>query len=65
MPEAPITFRPSSPEHADAYQAAADKAGIPLGRWINEQLTESLSKSARKGLPEPRRPGRPKKQEGE
>jgi hypothetical protein len=60
MADSPITFR-APPENAAAYKAAAEKAGLPLGRWINDRLTEALSKSVRKSLPEPRQPGRPKK----
>lgn len=62
MSESPITFR-APPENAAAYRAAAEKAGVPLGRWINDTLTAALSKSVRKSLPEPRAPGRPRKTE--
>jgi predicted HicB family RNase H-like nuclease len=64
MADKPISFR-APPEYEAAYRAAADKAGIPLGRWINDTLAAALSKSVQKSLPEQRTPGRPKKPEAD
>lgn len=64
MPESPITFRLPA-DYRAAFQAAADKAGVPLGTWIREAAAEALPKSVRKKLAEPRKPGRPpSKKEG-
>jgi hypothetical protein len=64
MPDSPITFR-VPPEVEQAYRDAAAKAGVPLGRWIQEQATAALPKAVRKTLPQPRSPGRPKSPEAE
>ena len=57
-PDSPVTFR-APPEVRAAYDAAAAKAGLPLGRWIQDQCTAALPASVRKSLPMPRGPGRP------
>lgn len=60
MPESPITFRVAAAVE-QAYRDAATKAGVPLGRWIQDAATASLPAGIRKRLPKPRSPGRPPK----
>lgn len=60
MPESPITFRLPE-DYRQAFQAAADAAGVPLGTWIRDAAAAALPKGVRKKLKEPRKPGRPPK----
>lgn len=59
MPDNRITFR-CPPAVLAAYEAAAAKAGVPLGRWVQDAATAALPASVRKQLPEPRAAHRPK-----
>jgi hypothetical protein len=60
VPESPITFRLPE-DYRLAFEAAAAKAGVPLGTWIRDAAAAALPKTVRKKLAEPRKRGRPKK----
>ncbi len=52
-------------EHWQKFQAAADAAGIPLSQWVGQACLKNLPASVRKGLPERKGPGQPRKVDGE
>lgn len=40
--------------HREAFKAAADKAGMTLGRWMVENARQAIPKRTLAKLPEPR-----------